>query len=508
MNTKKILEMQNITKTFPGVKALDNVSFDLHQGEILALVGENGAGKSTLMRILSGSYAYGTYTGDIKINGKVQKFLTSRDSESAGIEMIYQEISLHPDLSIGENIFLGRLPLNKVGLIDWKKVHEESKKALYLIGLELDSREIVRNLSTSQQQLIAIVRALYRNPRLLILDEPTSALTGKEVERLLELILELKNNGISCIYISHKLNEVFSIADRITVIRDGKSISTRVNKDMDKDRIVEDMVGRKILDMFPKEIIPIGEEVFRIEKMTIPHPLTSDKNLLSDISFKLKKGEILGIGGLVGAGRSELLNAIFGSYKKHSGSVYIHGEKVNILNPQDAIKCGLGLVTEDRRTNGFISSMNIQHNTSLASLSKIFRNGFHNKKLEELSATKLFNELLIKAPSINTNIMNLSGGNQQKVVLSKWLMREADILFLDEPTRGIDVGAKVEIYNLLTKLVKQGKSIILVTSELSELLAMCDRILVLANGKIQDKFGLAEASQERYILAATGIKEI
>ena len=500
-----VLTMSNITKRFFSVTALEDVSIDLYRGEILALVGENGAGKSTLMKILSGSYPSTSYEGEIEIEGKPVTFMTTHDAEDSGIEMIYQEISLNPDLSVAENIFLGKLPRRKIKwFIDWKQTFSKCEEALKEVGLDVRPEEQVRLMSTSQQQMLSIAKALFRNPRILVLDEPTSALTETETETLMGLIRNLRDQGISCIYISHKLDEVFNIADRITVLRDGHAISTNTREQANPAQVVEDMVGRKIETMYPKVSVPIGDEVLRIENLTIPSRIPG-KNIVEKIGFNVKAGEILGLGGLVGAGRSEVVNAIFGSQKKESGDLYLFGEKVTIESPQDAIQYKMGLLTEDRRVSGFVGTMNIRENISLASFEKIFGKLFIKPQEEKRYVKTQFDALNIKAPSTETNVLNLSGGNQQKVVLGKWLMTEVKILFLDEPTRGIDVGAKVEVYNIMTELAKKGVAIIMISSELPELLAMCDRFIVLYNGGITGHFEQKEITEHKYMEAATGV---
>ncbi|CEP69532.1 ABC transporter-like [Moorella glycerini] len=506
MGADALLEMKNITKKFFGVTALDNVNLDLRQGEILGLVGENGAGKSTLMKILSGAYPAGTYDGEIYLDGQLRTFQNKHQSEVAGIEMIYQEISLHLDLTVAENIFLGRLPSKKNFWVDWNRVYQEARLALEMVNLKVDVRKPVRSLSTSQQQLVAIAKALVRRPKILVLDEPTSALTEAETKNLLELLLKLKTDGVSCIYISHKLDEVFTIADRITVLRDGRTIAAYERQAVDPERVVEDMVGRKITNMYPKLEVTPGPEALRVEHLTVPHPLATKKNIIEDVSFTVRKGEILGLAGLVGSGRSELVNAVFGALPtRGEPAIYLEGRQVRIKNPLQAIQLGLGLVTEDRRRSGFVGTLNIRQNISLASLGKISRRGFIIPSKEMKEVGRLVRQLQIKAPSTEKSVLALSGGNQQKVVLAKWLLRDVKVLFLDEPTRGIDVGAKIEIYNLINTLAQNGVAIVMISSELPELLSMCDRFLVLAKGKIQDEFYRHEASQERVMRAATGL---
>lgn len=500
-----VLEMRNINKSFGGIKALKDVSIDLKKGEILAIVGENGAGKSTLMKILSGSYPCDSYTGEILINGIEKKFINPKDAETAGIEMIYQEISVHLDLSIAENIFLGNMPVNRLGLVDWKKINKDAEKYLRMVGLDISPKQKVRRLSASEQQLVNIAKSLSKNPHLLILDEPTSPLTESETRTLFKNLIDLKNRGISCIYISHKMKEVIEIADRITVLRDGCLISTTEKTSTDANRIIEDMIGRKMVNMFPKEKVEIGEEVLRVENLTVAHPYAGDKNIVEDVSFSLRKGEILGLAGLVGSGRSETVNAIFGSIKSKSGVLYLDDRAVDIKDPKTSILNGLGLLTEDRKKSGNIHTLDVKQNITLASLEAISKRGVLSSSKERSIGKRFIEKLSIRVKSEKDSINSLSGGNQQKVVLAKWLMRDLKVILLDEPTRGIDVGAKVQIYNIMTDLVKSGMGIIMISSELPELLAMSDRIIVLAEGRIRTEFTNEEASEELFMKAATGV---
>jgi D-xylose transport system ATP-binding protein len=500
-----VLRMQDITKRFFSVTALDTVSIDLARGEVHALVGENGAGKSTLMKILSGSYPSSAYEGEVEINGKKVSFASTHDAEQAGIQMIYQEISLNPDLSVGENVFLGNLPRRAIPwFVNWKKTHALTVEALARVGLDVNPREVVRRLSTSQQQLICIAKALYRHPHILVLDEPTSALTETETQTLMGIIGRLRTEGISCIYISHKLDEVFGIADRITVLRDGHVISTTSRAAVHPERIIEDMVGRKIETMYPKVKLPLGAERLRVEHFTVASRIPG-KNIVEDVSFDVHAGEILGLGGLVGSGRSELVNAVFGASGRVSGDVFIDGTPVTIASPEDAVRHRVGLLTEDRRATGFVGTMNIRENTTLASFSKIFGRLFIRRGAEREYAQSYFRQLNVRAPGVETSILSLSGGNQQKVVLAKWLMTDVRVLFLDEPTRGIDVGAKVEIYSIMTELARNGVAIVMISSELPELLAMCDRFVVLAKGRANATFTCEEISDSLFMKAATGM---
>ena len=499
---KTILKMDHITKDFPGVKALDDVSIEVKKGEILSICGENGAGKSTLMKILSGSYSCDTYKGTIEIEGNPVRFYNTRQSEQAGIAMIYQELNMHLDLSAAENLFLGRW--SEFGrAINWKQMEEAAKEYLKLVGLDVSPSDTLRGMSSSKQQLIAIAKALLHNPRILVLDEPTAALTANESALLFGLMHQLKEKGYTCILISHKLDEVFEHSDRIVVMRDGKVINTHSRDEFDQNTIIAEMVGRKIDNLYPKERVPIGEIVLKIDGFTVPHPQNAKKSIVHDVSFEVRSGEILGLGGLVGAGRSELVNAIFGKIGKSSGTVYVRGKQVRIKGPRDAIKNGIALVTEDRKQDGFVGGMTIKENISLASLKKIRRHGMLNSAIEEIETDKYFSKLNIKAPGLSAMVNTLSGGNQQKVVLSKWLMQAPQVLILDEPTRGIDVGSKYDIYEIMVDLAKSGMAIVMISSELPELISMSDRILVLAEGRIAGEISGKEATQENVMGMAT-----
>jgi D-xylose transport system ATP-binding protein len=498
-----ILEMKNIIKEFPGVRALDNVSLSLHKGEILSLVGENGAGKSTLMKILSGAYPRPEYRGQIFINGKEESFYNPSDSSRCGIQMIFQETNAILDLNVAENIFTGDYPKKRGGSIDWKTVYGESLKVLRRVALDVDPHERVRNLSASEQQLVAIAKAVRKNPYILVLDEPTSTLTQNECDNLFGIIDDLAAGGISCIYISHKLDEVMRISDRVIVMRDGKISGEFEKSAVNKRDIITAMVGRDIANMYPKENISIGSEILRVEHMKVQHPYNIRKNIIEDVSFTLHKGEILGLAGLVGSGRSELVNAVFGVNKpKHSGAVFMEGKKLKIDSPHGALSNGIALVTEDRKKNGVVLISSIRENLSLASMKKITRFGTINRARERERDEKQFDRLRIKAPSLDTRVLNLSGGNQQKVVLGKWLNTDLKVLILDEPTRGIDVGAKVEIYTIMTELAKEGVGIVMISSELPELIGMCDRYVVLAHGRVVKEFKYGEVDEVSLLMAA------
>jgi ABC-type sugar transport system ATPase subunit len=499
--------MIDITKRFGEVTVFDKISLDLKAGEVLSIVGENGAGKSTLMNVLSGAHPHGTYDGRIMVDGIEKAFAGPQESQRAGIEMIHQEISLHLDLSVAENVLMGNLPRRFGGLVDWRLAIDLARQCLSEVGLDVPPREELRNLSTSQQQLVSIARALARKPRILVLDEPTSALTISETENLLGIIRRLAASGISCIYISHHMEEVFRISDRIQVLRDGKVISVYSKPEFDENRIIEDMVGRKIEAMYPKETVPLGPEILRVENLTVPHPFMPLKNIVEGIGFRVRRGEILCIAGLVGAGRSESVNAIFGTQKRLSGEIYLDGAPVKVRSSLDAIAAGIGLVPEERKKSGLIAAMSIKENMTIASLRAISWKEVIRKKKERNLARRFFERLKIKAQGIDANILSVSGGNQQKVVLAKWLMKDLKVLFLDEPTRGVDVGAKVEIYHIIAELVKSGVGIVMVSSDLPELLGLGDRFIALADGRIRAEIERRDVSPERIMRAVTGIRE-
>lgn len=499
-----ILKVENVVKRFPGTVALKGVSFDLYSQEVLALAGENGAGKSTLMKILSGIYPRREYEGEIWLDGKECSFSGTASAENAGIAMIYQELNLELDLTIAENIVLGQYPKTRWGTVDWKQVHEEAAKALKQVNLELDTKLTVRNLSPSMQQLVSIARALYRKPKVLILDEPTSVLTEKETRNLIEVIYRLRDNGISCIYISHKLDEVFELCDRVVVFRDGLKISEHKKTDgYDSGKIIEDMIGRHLASMYPGRTEQIGQEILRVEHFAVPHSFAYGKNIIEDVSFSLKKGEILGLAGLVGSGRSELVSAIFGAISKNNGKIFLNDREIQNNTPEEAIRNGFGFLSEDRKKNGYIWTMTIRENMTLATLKTMVNGLFVDRAQERKAAETYYDKLKVKAPGLETLITSLSGGNQQKVILAKWMMTNINILMLDEPTRGIDVGTKAEIYKLMQELTENGISIIMISSEMPELLAMCDRIIVLGKGVVQNEFMRGEADEVKLLQAAS-----
>jgi putative multiple sugar transport system ATP-binding protein len=499
-----ILEMKSITKIFPGVKALDEVSLSVKEGEIHFIVGENGAGKSTLMKVLSGIYPTGTYEGKILLDNKPVHFRNIADSETAGLVIINQELALIPELTVYENIYLAH-EIKKGITIDWNKTIHEASKQLARVKLNVNPDSKIKDLNVGQQQLVEIAKALSKNVRILILDEPTAALNENDSENLLNLLLDLKKQGITSIMISHKLKEVTAIADRVTVIRDGKTISTLSKEKISESRIIKDMVGREINNIYPeKTYTPSKEIVLKVKNLNSYNYKTS-KQVAKNVNFHLNKGEVVGLAGLMGAGRTEIALSIFGNPKGYetSGDIYVYGKKVSFHHPSDALKAGIAYVSEDRKNEGLILMQDVKQNITISNLKEIANNGILNHNKEILVAEKYRKDINIKTPSIEQTVENLSGGNQQKVSIAKGLFTHPNILILDEPTRGIDVGAKFEIYTLINKLIKQGMSIIMISSELPELLAMSDRIYVVAEGKITGELSKEEATQERVMRLAT-----
>src|SRR5438552_4344574 len=503
-----LLEMKSITKSFPGVRALDGVSVDLNQGEIHALVGENGAGKSTLIKILAGVYPHPEYGGEILIDGSEKRFANVREAEKAGIAVIYQELSLVKDLSVAENIFLGREP-RRFGVINWETLYSRAQQLLADLHLEIDPRTPVVNLGIGQQQLVEIAKALSQETRILVLDEPTAALTEAEVETLFGILHNLRARGVAMIYISHKLDEVFRISDRISVLRDGRTVGTNVARELDEGRVIAMMVGREVDQIFPKATHDRGEMVFEARNVTVEDPAVPGKVLINKVGFTARKGEVLGIAGLMGSGRSELLMAIFGAHPgRKSAEIFVAGQPVQINQPSDAIKHGLGFVTEDRKRYGLILDQTILKNMTLAGLRRLSGRFITDEDSEAAAGERTARDLRVKAPSIFTIAGTLSGGNQQKVVLGKWLLTNPRVLFLDEPTRGIDVGAKQEIYSEINRLAATGIAIVLVSSELPEVLGLSDRVIVLHEGRITGEFEREAATPEAVMSCATGRRQI
>ena len=493
-----ILEMRSITKEFPGVKALDNVSFQVRRGEIKALVGENGAGKSTLMKVLSGVYPHGTYSGDIVLDGKVCAFHSIKNSEDAGIAIIHQELALIPLLSIAENIFMGR-PFTKMGAIDWNQTRAAAIPLLERVGLKEDPDTPINQLGVGKQQLVEIAKALSKNCKVLILDEPTAALNEKDSKNLLDLLKSLQKEGMTCIIISHKLNEISYVSDSITVLRDGQAVADFMSDNVTEDDIIRHMVGRELSNRYPpKTHTPTDEVYFEVKNWTTHHPDFPDRAVVKDLSINLRKGEVVGLSGLMGAGRTEFAMSLFGrSYGCNtSGKVYLAGKEINTSSVSKAIKNGVAYLSEDRKTYGLILGQTINKNISLADLNRISSAGVLNLNLEIEETGKNAKQFGVKCSSIFQEAGNLSGGNQQKVVLAKWMFNMPEVLILDEPTRGIDVGAKYDIYCIINELAAAGKCILVISSELPEILGICDRVYVMNEGEIKGELPIEEANQE------------
>ncbi|AIM24435.1 multiple monosaccharide ABC transporter ATP-binding protein [Melissococcus plutonius] len=492
-----ILEMKNIVKEFSGVRALNNVNLKIEQGEVHALCGENGSGKSTLMNVLSGLYPFGSYEGEIIYKGETCKFKSIRDSEEKGIVIIHQELALSPYLSIKENIFLGN-EQEKLGVIDWDLTEKKTIELLKKVGLKINPNTLVSQIGVGQQQLVEIAKAFSRSVQLLILDEPTAALNEAESENLLKLIKEFQRQGITSIIISHKLNEIVEVADRITIIRDGQSIETLPKEHITEEKIIKGMVGRELTNRYPERHPKIGKTYFEVRDWTVHHPIDTNRIINDHLNFSIHQGEIVGIAGLMGAGRTEFATSIFGhSYGSAiSGQVFKDGKEISVNNVPNAIHNGIAYVSEDRKTLGLDLLMDIRENTTLASLNKISHTGVLNKENEILAVEKYQKKMHIKTNSIFQNVSSLSGGNQQKVVLAKWLMTEPDVLFLDELTRGIDIGAKYEIYTIIEEMAASGKCVCIISSELPEVLGMCDRIYTMNEGRFTGEVLRKDANQE------------
>ena len=505
-----LLEMRGITKRFSGVKALDDVNLKVEEGEIHALVGENGAGKSTLMSILSGIYPRGDYEGDIVFEGQICRFSGIRDSERNGIVIIHQELALVPQLSIGENIFLGNERTDRIRGIDWDRTYSEADSLLQTVGLSESSRTLIHDISVGKQQLVEIAKALSKNVRLLILDEPTASLNDEDSNKLLDLLLQFKKDGMTSILISHKLSEVERVADHITVLRDGSVIETLDKNagDINEQHIIRSMVGREITDRFPARTCQMGAVSLEVRNWTVYHPLY-DRKIIDNINIRMRKGEVVGISGLMGAGRSEFAMSVFGKLygRGISGQLFLNGREIHLNNVPDAIKNRIAYVTEDRKTSGLILSNPIRVNITLADLMRVSKRGVINHDIERIRADEYSRLLNVKSEGVEQNAEHLSGGNQQKVLLAKWMFTEPDVLILDEPTRGIDVGAKYEIYLFINELVAQGKSVLMISSEMPELLGMCDRIYVMNQGKIVAELQQHEATQERIMASILQTKE-
>lgn len=503
---KPILEVKNVSKDFSGVYALKRVSMQIFPGEVTAVIGENGAGKSTLMKIVSG--VHNEFDGEVLLNGVKVNFKNPKQAAENGVVIIHQELNLIPHLSVAENLFLGQEITNKFGFLDYPKIHKKTSELLSKLQLEINPATPLNQLRVGQQQLVEIARALLLKSKVLIMDEPTSAISDHEVELLFKIIADLKAKGVAIVYISHKLNELFKIADRFEVLRDGENAGSGEMQKTTHDELIQMMVGRDIKNLFKKEQIKNDNEILKIENLSFVNPLNKKDYLVNEVSFSIKKGEILGICGLMGAGRTEVLEAIFGLFPKHvSGKIFIDGEEKTIKSVNDAISAGIALVPEDRKIQGLILNMNVAKNTSLANLSKVSDFGFISKKKEEELSNEFRNKLKTQVPAENIEVQKLSGGNQQKVVIAKWLATNPKILLLDEPTRGIDVGAKAEIYKLINDLAAQGMGIVMVSSELPEILALSDNIIVLSESIQTGKFSQEEATEEKIMKAALMEKE-
>ena len=490
-----ILTMKGIDKSFPGVHALDHVDLEIRKGEVLALMGENGAGKSTLMKVLTGIYKKDE--GTITYEGKEVEFENPRAAQAAGIVIVHQELNMMNHLTVAQNIFIGR-EIMKGSLIDDAKMNEEAKKLFAKLNIEIDPTEKMGNLTVGKQQMCEIAKAISHDAKVIIFDEPSAALTESEIEELFKIIRDLRDKGVGMVYISHRMDEIKVITDRVTVMRDGTYVGTIITKDSTKDDIINMMVGRVIYED-PKaasNVKPDAPVVLKVEHLNAG-------KMVRDVSFELRKGEILGFSGLMGAGRTETARALFGADKKDSGEIYINGKKVEINSPEDAVKCGIGYLSEDRKRFGCVVGKTVAENTTMASLENFMSGLFINKKKEADSAWEYVKALKTKTPTVDTEVVNLSGGNQQKVVIAKWLVRDCEILIFDEPTRGIDVGAKSEIYTLMNELVAQGKSIIMISSEMTEVLRMSDRVIVMCEGRKTGEIDISEATQENIMHLAT-----
>lgn len=486
MDNNYILTLKNITKEFPGVKALDDVTINIERGTIHGLVGENGAGKSTLIKILAGIYQ--PNKGEIILDGKPCRFNSPIEARRAGISVVHQEIKLAEPLSVAENMFLGNVQL-KNGLVDWKGMRRRAREIVEDLGMDIDINAQVSSLTVAKKQIVEIMHAINNNSRILIMDEPSAVLTDRELEVMFRIVKQLRDKGITIIYISHRLDEIFGLCSNVSVLRDGRYIDTIPVASVDRQGLINMMVGREMGQEYPKEVGNVGGTILEVKNLS--------RGILQDISFEVKSGEVFGISGLVGAGRTELARAILGIDKPESGEVYVRGKKVHYRTFADAIRDGLGLIPEDRKLQGLVQIMSVKRNTTLVNMKRVLRAGVISSSLEEKLSKEYADKLHVVTPSMETEVQYLSGGNQQKVVIAKWLFQNSEILFLDEPTRGIDVGAKVEIYRLINRMAKEGKTIIMISSEMPELLGMCDRIMVMHEGHKMGELNAAEATQEK-----------
>lgn len=483
-----IIAMKQVSKEFPGVKALQNIDLEIRRGEIHGLVGENGAGKSTLIKILGGSYA--ATSGEIYMDGKKLQLHAPLDAQLAGISVVHQELKLVDALTVMENIYLGRWPKTSARTVDWRRMRKDADKLLQDLGVELEAEELVGNLTVAQKQIVEICKVLSTNARFIVMDEPSAVLTPSEMDTLYTIIRKLKADGITILYISHRLEEIFTLCDHVTVLRDGQKITTVEAKDVSRTELIHMMVGRELGIEYPKEQVEPGEVILSVRNLNRP-------GVLKDISFELHRGEILGFAGLVGAGRTEVARAIMGADQGATGEILLKGQPYEIRDVPTAIHKGIGLVSEDRKKEGLVLNLSVKQNLSMVNMKRVLRRGFFSEKLENDLAEQYIRDLNIVTPSAEQEVIYLSGGNQQKVVIGKWLNADCDVLIVDEPTRGIDVGAKKEIYTIMCQLVKAGKAIIMISSEMPELLGMCDRILVMHDGRLTGSFDIAEATQDK-----------
>jgi ribose transport system ATP-binding protein len=492
-NNDIVLKMENITKTFPGVKALEDVSIELKKGEVLGILGENGAGKSTLIKILAGNYSKDS--GIIEIDGQPIEIKNPAEAMDSGIRVIYQELNTLENLTVAENIFIGeQLTKPPFGIVDWKAMNRRAKELLNSLNVEIDPNTIIEDLSISEKQIVEIAKAISKKAKILVMDEPTAALSEEDTQALFKIIKTLKDSGVSIIYISHRLKEIFEITDRVTVLRDGKKVKTLATSDTDSNELVALMVGRDIKEMYPKKEVPIGETVMEVKNVKAEG--------IEDVSFVLKRGEILGIFGLLGSGRTSLVKTLFGANHIKSGIITINGKDVKMKSPRKARDNKVGLVPLDRKAEGLALFLGVKENITLANIDDLGKSILINKKLEKIKASKWIKDLGIKTPDVNQEVNSLSGGNQQKVVLARWLESGSQIIILNEPTRGIDVGAKIEIYKLIQDLCEKGASIIMISSELPEILSIADRILIMSKGKLTAEFSRAEATEEKLLSTA------
>ncbi|WP_050642266.1 MULTISPECIES: sugar ABC transporter ATP-binding protein [Clostridia] len=497
------VEMRHITKAFSGVKAIDDVSLQIEEGEIHALIGENGAGKSTLMNVLSGSFSHHTYEGEVLVGGNQVKLLSPDDANKAGIVMVHQELALIPEISVAENVFLGHMPGNHTG-IDWKTVFKKAEEALKRLSLDIDVKSKVKYLSVGQQQLVEIAKAIMMGGRVLILDEPTAPLTDRETETLFRILKELKNEGITIIYISHRLEEIFKLTDSVSVMRDGKMIVTKKTSELTTDQLVSYMIGRELKNMYPDIETEKGDIILEILDYSVPHSEYDGKNIVNHVSMEFRRGEIVGISGLLGAGRTELMMAVTGGYRiPGKGKIKLNGREILFKCPKEAIRSGIGFVTEDRKGNGLIVDKSLCFNLTLAALDKVRTRRMLNPKKESSLTEKFIKDLGIKSAGMHNPVKSLSGGNQQKVVLAKWLATDPKILILDEPTRGVDVGAKYEIYTIMKELAKAGVAIIMISSDLPEVIGMSDRVYIMSEGNLTGELNKEMLTEENIMKYAT-----